>query len=111
MKRRSNALGRRTLVVALAASLTTASAQSPERVYRLGFLALTAQSESGIRELTLPELAKLGFVAGRNLVVDGRSGAVDALPSLARELLATRSSRSAERRRLPCARRPAACRS
>jgi hypothetical protein len=36
------------------------------------------------REVTLAELAKLGFVEGRNLIVDARIGIADALPRLAR---------------------------
>ena len=38
----------------------------------------------------LPELARLGFVEGRNLVFDARVGEPDALPGLMRELLAAR---------------------
>jgi putative ABC transport system substrate-binding protein len=38
----------------------------------------------------LPELARLGFVEGRNLVFDARIGELDALPDLMRELLAAR---------------------
>src|SRR5215475_1749141 len=67
-----------------------ATAQSPERVYRLGHLAQTADSERLTREFSLPELAMLGFVEGRNLEFLVRSGNVDALPELARELLATK---------------------
>jgi len=92
MKRRlpSAARSAALALVLVMTCLMPARAQSPERVYRLGILALTAGSERGIREVTLPELAKLGFVEGRNLVLDGRSGAVAALPGLASELLATR---------------------
>jgi putative tryptophan/tyrosine transport system substrate-binding protein len=39
---------------------------------------------------TFPELAKLGFVEGRNLVVEARVGTTEQLPALARELAATR---------------------
>ena len=67
-----------------------ATAQSPERVYRLGHLAQTGDSELSTREFSLPELAKLGFVEGRNLEFIVRSGNADALPKLARELLATK---------------------
>src|SRR5262245_28256039 len=66
------------------------TAQSPERVHRLGHLAPTASSERATREFSLPELAKLGFVEGRNLEFVVRSGNLDALPDLARELLATK---------------------
>ena len=45
-------------------------------------------SETVTRDVTLPELARLGFVEGRNLVFDGRVGGPEALPGLMRELLA-----------------------
>ena len=60
------------------------------RVYRLGHLANSALSEASARQVTLPELAKLGFVEGRNLVFDARLGESDTLPGLMRELLAAR---------------------
>ena len=63
-------------------------AQTPNRVYRLGHLANSPASETFTRGITLPELAKLGFVEGRNLVFDGRVGSSDAQPGLMRELLA-----------------------
>ena len=65
-------------------------AQTPGRVYRLGHLGNAATSETLTREITLPELAKFGFVEGRNLVFDARVGEPDALPGLMRELLAAR---------------------
>jgi putative ABC transport system substrate-binding protein len=65
-------------------------AQTPGRIYRLGHLANSAPSEASARQTTLPELAKLGFVEGRNLVFDARLGESDAMPGLARELLAAR---------------------
>jgi putative ABC transport system substrate-binding protein len=65
-------------------------AQAPGRVYRLGHFGNSAIGETLTREITLPELAKLGFVEGRNLVFDGRVGAPDAMPGLMRELLAAR---------------------
>ena len=46
------------------------------------------ESETFTRQITLPELARLGFVEGRNLVFDGRVGELDALPGLMAELLA-----------------------
>jgi putative ABC transport system substrate-binding protein len=73
----------------LVAGTRPALAQTPNRVYRLGHLGL-AISETITRETTLPELAKLGFVEGRNLVFDARGGEPDALPGLMGELLAAR---------------------
>ncbi len=64
--------------------------QTANRIYRLGHLSNSAPSEALSRQIILPELAKLGFVEGRNLVFDGRVGDSDALPGLMRELLATR---------------------
>jgi putative tryptophan/tyrosine transport system substrate-binding protein len=82
-----------TLAVApflLTAWLIAANAQDPDRVYRLGHLALTAESERWTHEFALPELAQLGFVEGRNLKLLMRSGNAAALPDLARELLGTK---------------------
>jgi putative ABC transport system substrate-binding protein len=78
-----------TLVAALlsATCLTGAAAQSSERIHRLGHLAEVLDSERLTREYSLPELAKLGFVEGRNLQLFARSGTADTLPKLARELL------------------------
>jgi ABC-type uncharacterized transport system substrate-binding protein len=74
----------------LGAGTRPALAQAPNRVYRLGHLAPSAISETLTREIALPELARLGFVEGRNLVFDGHVGEPDALPGLMRELLAAR---------------------
>ena len=58
----------------------TARGQSPERVYRLGHVAQTLDSERLTRDFSLPELAKLGFVEGRNLQLFWRNGIADNLP-------------------------------
>ena len=71
------------------ASTTPAHAQTPGRIYRLGHLANAVDSETFTRQITLPELARLGFVEGRNLVFDARVGELDALPVLMSELLAS----------------------
>jgi putative ABC transport system substrate-binding protein len=65
-------------------------AQHAERVYRLAHLAETADAEEATRAFSLPALAELGFVEGRNLHLTMRAGAADALPTLASELLATK---------------------
>ena len=72
----------------LVAGAMPALAQTPNRVYRLGHLANVAESEAFTRQISLPELGRLGFVEGRNLVFDARVGEPDALPGLMRELLA-----------------------
>jgi putative ABC transport system substrate-binding protein len=74
----------------LVAGAMPALAQTPNRVYRLGHLANSSDSEAFTRQTTLPELARLGFVEGRNLVFDARVGELEALPGLMRELLAAR---------------------
>lgn len=83
-------IGRRDLVGATIATIAYAGsvgAQEAGWIYRLGHLGLTAESERLSRELTLPELAKLGFLEGRNLMFDGAFGAVPALPALLRTML------------------------
>jgi putative ABC transport system substrate-binding protein len=60
-----------------------------EKVYRLGELAPSAASLEFTRSVTLPELAKLGFIEGRNLVVTERVGDAAAMQGLPRELLLT----------------------
>jgi putative ABC transport system substrate-binding protein len=83
-------MNRLALIVALAtAACAPAMAQTPGKTYRLGLLALNQQSIDVTREHTLPELAKLGFVDGRNLVVDARIGQPGELAVGARELVAS----------------------
>jgi putative ABC transport system substrate-binding protein len=72
----------------LLGAICGATAQEPGRVYRIGVLSPSAGSIESVRRNTLPELAKLGFVEGRNLVVEERSteGAPEKLAPTAREL-------------------------
>jgi putative ABC transport system substrate-binding protein len=58
-----------------------------ERVFRLGELASSAATLEYLRKVTLPELAKLGFEEGRNLILDERAGGADAVDRVARELV------------------------
>jgi putative ABC transport system substrate-binding protein len=58
-----------------------------ERVFRLAQLAPSKVSAEYTRAVTLPELAKLGFVEGKNLVVLDRYGEEAVMPRLMRELL------------------------
>ena len=62
------------------------AAQPAERIYRLGVLSPGVSSYETLRG----QLAKLGFIEGRNLVVDVRVGAPDELPRMARDLVATK---------------------
>jgi putative ABC transport system substrate-binding protein len=58
----------------------------PDRVYRLAALSPVALDRSAL----IPELARLGFVAGRNLVIDERIGDGGAMPDLARAAVGER---------------------
>jgi putative ABC transport system substrate-binding protein len=65
-------------------------ASAPDKVYRLGVLGpgdATSWPLSPVRAITIPELAKLGFVEGRNLAVDARYGPEPSLPEFARDLV------------------------
>lgn len=75
----------------LIATMIPAFAQTPGRVYRLGHLANTSTGETLTREIALPELAKLGFVEGRNLVFTSHVGEPTALPGLMLELLTAKA--------------------
>jgi putative tryptophan/tyrosine transport system substrate-binding protein len=83
-------LGAALAVGQLFAGTFTVEAQTAGRTYRVGHLANTALGDKLSREIALPELAKLGFVEGRNLVFDGRIGEPDALPGLMGDLLAAK---------------------
>lgn len=74
----------------LVASAMPVLAQTSNRVFRLGNIGNAPNSEASTRQITLPELARLGFVEGRNLVFDPRVGESEALPGLMQELLAAR---------------------
>jgi putative tryptophan/tyrosine transport system substrate-binding protein len=52
---------------------SAASAQpTPERTYRVGVISISAGSIELFRRFGVPELAKRGFVEGRNLTLDAR---------------------------------------
>jgi putative ABC transport system substrate-binding protein len=65
-----------------------AAAQTAEKVHRLAVLSPNPRAMEAIGELVLPQLAKQGFVAGRNLHVDARFGEAETLPRLAAEIIA-----------------------
>jgi len=69
-----------TFAVAIATPLAAAAG---EKIYRLAELEPSAASLQYTHEVTLPELAKLGFSQGRNLVLDARVGDASAMPDLA----------------------------
>src|SRR5829696_2186075 len=80
---------RREVVVSLIGAVAwprEMAAQPAQRTHRLGVLSPGVSSYETLRG----QLAKLGFIEGRNLVVDVRVGAPDELPRMARELIATK---------------------
>ena len=84
--------GRRTFLGGSIALCLAAPARAQGRSHRLGVLAPGRFSIEGVRRWTLPELARLGFVEGRNLDVLLRHTDGDAapLPAMATELAAAR---------------------
>src|SRR6266496_371728 len=73
------------VLAALGCMSSSAIGQGVTKVWRLSVLQLTDNPLLG--KAALPELAKRGFVEGRNLLVENRIGSEDALPQLARELV------------------------
>ena len=77
----------RILIILVAFSVPASAQTIAERIYRLGELAPNNASLAITRAQTLPELAKLGFVEGRNLVVEEHVGDAAALRKIARDLV------------------------
>jgi len=73
------------LTVALMATVSLAEAQQPKKVPRIGFLSAAPSIDSAFLE----GLRDLGYVDGKNIVVELRSaqGKLDRLPELAAELV------------------------
>src|ERR1700674_2855181 len=74
---------------ALLSSPFTAEAQPSTRMFRLGILSLdTASTGTGSVATIRARLGELGYVEGRNLVIESRSagGQAERLPALAAEL-------------------------
>ena len=67
-----------------------ASAQEPGRVYRMAVISPSEAATVEMRNFHLPELARLGFVVGRNLTVTTYAGLPAHMPELAREAIATK---------------------
>ena len=85
---------RRKLVVALGALALAAPfpsfAQQPAKIPRIGFLSTTPLSDISARIEALRQgLRELGYVEGKNIVIEWRSaeGKIDLLPTLAAELV------------------------
>jgi putative ABC transport system substrate-binding protein len=67
-----------------------AEAQPTDRIYRVGVLASNPIAVERLRAVTFPELAKLGFDEGRNLIIDARFSYSVSIESIARHLVDTR---------------------
>ena len=74
------------LICAVLAALLPTSAETAERVWRIGVLAPVG--ESSVQSVILPYLATRGFVEGRNLVVDLRTGTEIQMAELAQVMVA-----------------------
>src|SRR5436305_5117187 len=89
-----NRMNRRDAVAALVALGTAAaslpsSAQQGGKVWRVGYLSPTSPVNSQYTAAFLKGMAELGYVEGKNLVVEWRSadGELERLPGLAAELV------------------------
>jgi putative tryptophan/tyrosine transport system substrate-binding protein len=67
-----------------------ASAQAPGRLYRVAVLSPSEATVEEIRKSQLPELARFGFVEGRNLTLTTHVGPPARMLELAREAIATK---------------------
>lgn len=70
--------------------MSRSSAQTSDKVYRLGIIAPSAAPVQEIQAVVLPELARMGFVEGKNLTVTVHVGNQSDMPKLAQEMLATK---------------------
>jgi putative ABC transport system substrate-binding protein len=82
------ALGLILSVWSMAMSLA-AEAQQAGRVYRIGVLSLTSFENTTLATVTIEGLGRLGYVVGRNIVVEDKfaDGKMERLPALAAELV------------------------
>lgn len=67
-----------------AAAWTGCALAQTDKINRLAVLGASSRGLDCVRAVTLPELQKLGYAEGQNLVVDMRSGPPAELPELAR---------------------------
>jgi putative tryptophan/tyrosine transport system substrate-binding protein len=93
VSKRKTFMNRKIFCLALCALLfalrVSAQAQQPEKVPRIGFLALGASLTDGRREAFRQGLRELGYMEGRNIVIEYRfaEGKLDRLRELAAELM------------------------
>src|SRR5262245_38056954 len=79
-----------TLCAVLFALCSSADAQQPKKVFRIGYLSsLDPASESARSEGIRLVLRELGYVEGQNIVIDHRyaEGKLDKVPELAAEMV------------------------
>src|SRR5262245_8434251 len=74
-----------TLALGIAGMPPVPHAQSPGKVYRVGFLTMREDIDTVFREA----MRQLGYIEGQNLVLEGRfaRGQAERLPTLAAELV------------------------
>jgi hypothetical protein len=77
------------LALLTSALLRPVCGQTAEKAYGLGAPTPSAGFVERVHAYLLPALTREGFVEGRNLVLEVRSGTAAELPALAEELLAT----------------------
>jgi putative ABC transport system substrate-binding protein len=70
--------------------VASASAQAPGRLNRIAFITPSEATIAWCRKFQLPELARLGFIEGRNLTLTTHVGPPARMPELAREAIATK---------------------
>ena len=63
-------------------------AAQADKVHRIGVLGASSSGLDLVRAVTLPELGKLGFAEGQNLVIEMRTGPPGHLPGLAQAVVA-----------------------
>ena len=79
-----------TLVLGLLAGPLPAEAQQPTKIPRIGYLGMTSLSKNAARtEAFRQGLRELGYVEGKNIVVEYRyaEGKFDRIPDLSAELV------------------------
>jgi len=74
------------VLICLLAWTGWALAQTPDRIYRVSVLA-EGRAVQLTRSIIIPELAKLGFEHGRNLIVEMRFTTPDKMDALANEVV------------------------
>ena len=70
--------------------VASASAQALGRLYRIAFITPSEATVEHCRKFQLPELARFGFVEGRNLALTTHVGLPARMPELARDAIATK---------------------